>query len=55
MLEYRNGLVAIHPRFSKLITSLRTALEKGDGTLDEVVTSRDDLMDAFRMGMLFWH
>jgi type I site-specific restriction-modification system R (restriction) subunit len=30
MLEYQNGQVAIHPRFSKLITSLRTALEKGE-------------------------
>ena len=28
------GLVAINPKFDKLITSLRTAVEKGDGTLE---------------------
>ncbi|MGH9912886.1 MAG: hypothetical protein ACRD8Z_01420 [Nitrososphaeraceae archaeon] len=55
MLEYKNGQVAIHPKFSKLITALRTAVEKGDGTLDKEVTSHDDLMDAFRMSLQFWH
>jgi hypothetical protein len=29
MLEYRNGYVAINTRFTKLITALRTAAEKG--------------------------
>lgn len=38
MLEYRNGLVAIHPRFNRLITSLRTAVENGEGTLDMEAT-----------------
>jgi hypothetical protein len=33
MLEYRNGQVAIDPRFNKLITSLRTAIENGEGYL----------------------
>jgi hypothetical protein len=55
MLEYKNGQVAIHPKFSKLITALRTAVEKGDGTLDKEATSHDDLMDAFRMSLQFWH
>jgi hypothetical protein len=29
ILEYHNGNVAIDPRFSKLITALRTAVENG--------------------------
>jgi hypothetical protein len=33
MLEYKNGHVAINPKFTKLITALRTAVEKGAGTL----------------------
>jgi hypothetical protein len=39
---------AINPEFNKLITSLRTAVEKGEGTLDKEATSHDDLFDAFR-------
>jgi hypothetical protein len=34
MLEYNNGTVAIQPRFTKLITALRTAVEKGECSLD---------------------
>ena len=49
IMEYRNGLVAINPRFNKLITSLRTAVEKGDGSLDKDATSFDDYFDAFRL------
>ncbi len=33
MMEYNNGLMAIHPRFNKLITALRTAVENGKGSL----------------------
>lgn len=33
LMEYKNGQVAIHPRHSKLITALRTAVEKGEGQL----------------------
>jgi hypothetical protein len=32
MLEYHNGQVAIHPRYSMLITALRKAVENGEGT-----------------------
>lgn len=39
MLEYRNGYVAINPMHSKLSTTLRTAVEKGDGALDKEATS----------------
>jgi hypothetical protein len=46
MFEYQNGYMEIHPRYTKLITLLRTAVEKGDGTLDKEATNHDDLFDA---------
>jgi hypothetical protein len=49
LMEYKNGQVAIHPRHSKLITALRTAVEKGEGQLDKEATSFDDLFDSFRL------
>jgi hypothetical protein len=55
MLEYQNGQMAIHPRFNKLATALRTAVENGEGSLYKDATSHDDLFDAFRMSLLFWH
>jgi hypothetical protein len=55
MLEYNKGAVAIHPRHNKLITSLRTAVENGEGMLDKDATSHDDLFDAFRLSLTFWH
>ena len=55
LLEYQNGMVAIHPRHNKLIISLRTAVENGEGSLDKEATSHDDLFDAFRMSLIFWH
>jgi hypothetical protein len=53
MMEYKNGQVAINARHSKLITALRTAVEKGDGSLDKDATSFDDCFDAFRLSMMF--
>jgi hypothetical protein len=53
--KYRNGYMSINPRFTKLITALRTAVEKGDGTLDKDATSHDDCLDAFRLSLQFWH
>ena len=32
MLEYKNGQVAINPKFTKLITTLRTTVENGEGS-----------------------
>ena len=55
MLEYQQGHMAINPKHTKLITALRTAVEKGDGTLDKEATSHDDLFDAFRMSLQFWN
>jgi hypothetical protein len=39
MMEYKNGLVAIHPNFNKLITSLRTGAEKSEGMLEMLMAS----------------
>jgi len=38
-----------------VITALRTAVEKGDGTLDKEATSHEDCLNAFRMSLQFWH
>jgi len=48
-------MVAINPKFNKLIVALRTAVENGDGSPDKEATLHDDLFDAFRMSMMFWH
>ena len=55
LVEYGSGVVAINPSHTKLITALRTAVENGEGSLDKDVTSHDDLFDAFRMSLMFWH
>ena len=55
MMEYHNGHVAINPRHNKLITALGPAVEKGDKSLDKEATSHDDLFDAFRLSLQFWH
>jgi hypothetical protein len=54
-MKYQNGYIAINPSHTKLITALRTAVENGDGSLNKEVTSHDDLFDAFRMSLMFWH
>jgi len=36
--------VEINPRFDKLVTSLRIAVEKGEGDLDKEATSYDDII-----------
>jgi hypothetical protein len=55
LMEYDSGFEAINPSFNKLIVALRTAVEKGEGILDKEAISHDDLFDAFRMSLLFWH
>ena len=41
-------------RFDKLITSLSTAVDN-DGTLDKEATSYNDIFDAFRLALKFYH
>jgi hypothetical protein len=46
---------AINPdRFDKLITALRKAVDN-DGTLDKEATSYNDVFDAFRLALKFYH
>jgi hypothetical protein len=40
--------------FDRLITALRTAVDI-DGTLDKESTSYNDILDAFRLGLKFYH
>ena len=41
LMEFWNGLIAINTRFNKLISSLRSGIEKREGTLDKEATSHD--------------
>jgi Terminase RNaseH-like domain len=55
ILEQEPEKIAINPdRFDKLITSLRTAVDI-DGTLDKESTSYNDIFDAFRLALKFYH
>jgi hypothetical protein len=55
ILEDDCGKIAINPdKFDKLITSLRTAVDI-DGTLDKEATSYNDIFDAFRLALKFYH
>jgi hypothetical protein len=55
IMENDGGRIAINPdRFDKLITTLRTAMDN-DGTLDKEATSYNDIFDAFRLALKFYH
>jgi hypothetical protein len=55
LLEKNGGRIAINAaRFEKLITSLRTAVDN-DGVLDKEATSYNDIFDAFRLALKFYH
>jgi terminase large subunit-like protein len=55
IMEHDGGRIAINPdTFDKLITSLRTAVDN-DGTLDKESTSYNDIFDAFRLALKFYH
>ena len=55
ILEDDRGKIAINPdKFDKLITALRTAVDN-DGTLDKEATSYNDIFDAFRLALKFYH
>jgi hypothetical protein len=53
ILEYNGGSIGINPKFDNLITSLKTAVENGEGMLDKEATSYDDMFDAFRMSLQY--
>ena len=46
--------VEINPRFDKLVTSLRTAVDKGEGDLDKEATSYDDIFDGYRLALKYY-
>jgi hypothetical protein len=48
--EDGGSLIAIHPTFDKLLTSLRTAVAN-EYRLDKTETSYDDILDAFRLSL----
>jgi hypothetical protein len=53
--ENDGGRIAINPDwFDKLITALRTAVDN-DGVLDKEATSYNDIFDAFRLALKFYH
>jgi hypothetical protein len=55
ILEHEPRKIAINPdKFDKLITSLRTAVDI-DGVLDKESTSYNDIFDAFRLALKFYH
>jgi hypothetical protein len=55
ILEDEGGRIAINPdKFDKLITALRTAVDN-DWTVDNEATSYNDIFDAFRLAMKFYH
>jgi hypothetical protein len=55
ILENEGGRIAInHDKFDKLITALRTAVDN-DGALNKEATSYNDIFDAFRLTLRFYH
>jgi len=55
LLENEPRKIAINPdKFDKLITALRTAVDN-DGVLDKESTSYNDIFDAFRLALKFYH
>ena len=51
LLEYERQLIPINPIFTKLITSLRTAISDDLGRLSKEDTSYDNVLDAFRLAL----
>jgi|SRR5690242_17661806 len=54
ILEHEPRKIAITPVFDKLITALKTAVDN-DRTLDKEATSYNDIFDAFRLALKFYH
>jgi hypothetical protein len=49
-LLLEKGYITINPKFHKLVTSLRTAVDN-EGSLDKQLTSYSDIFDAFRLSL----
>ena len=51
LLEFERPIVAINPKYEKLLTSLRTCQSDDLGKLDKDATSYDNVLDAFRLSL----
>lgn len=51
LLEFERPIVAIGPKFEKLITAIRTCQSDDLGKLDKEATSYDNVLDAFRLSL----
>jgi hypothetical protein len=51
--EDGSSLIAIHPSFDKLLTSLRTAVAN-EYRSDKTETSFNDLLDSLRLSLTFY-
>ena len=55
ILDTDGGKIAINPdRFDRLITALRMVIDN-DGVLNKEAISYDDIFDAFRLALKFYH
>ena len=48
-----NGMIAIHPKFDKLITGLRTASEN-QGVIDKDKSSYHDILDSWMLALWYF-
>lgn len=51
LLEFENPIIAINPRYEKLVTALRTCQSDDSGKVDKEATSYDNVLDAFRLSL----
>src|SRR6476646_1718841 len=51
LLKFETPIVAINPKFEKLLTSLRTCQSDDLGKLDKEATLYDNVLDAFRLSL----
>ena len=51
LLEFEDPIIAISPKFEKLMTSLRTAISEDLGKLDKEATLYDNALDAFHLSL----
>jgi hypothetical protein len=51
LLEFERPVIAMNPKYEKLLTSLRTCQSDDLGKLDKEATSYDNVLDAFRLSL----
>jgi hypothetical protein len=53
LIDYDVSLNGLGTTVNKLLTVLRTPVEKGEGSLETKATSYDDRFDSFRLSLMF--